>query len=122
MPLSLVDCRSVGDAYRYVVSVTVERRVATSIPGLPDVLRETGDAPEGCLTLDGVRVKIHDATLARDAAPLPAGQLESQAGRLLEGTASHPLELVTVQPAGRRSMAAADWWRGHSGSSQAELQ
>lgn len=36
---SLVDCRSVGDAYSYVVSVTVERKVATSIPGLPDALR-----------------------------------------------------------------------------------
>jgi len=94
---------------------------ADAVTVLNQVLGVTPE-PGAFMTLDGVRVKIHDATLARDAAPLPAGQVESQAGRILVGTASHPLELLTVQPAGRRSMAAADWWRGHSGSSQAELQ
>lgn len=32
--------------------------------------------------------------------------------RVLVGTASEPIELVTVQPAGKRPMDAADWWRG----------
>jgi methionyl-tRNA formyltransferase len=28
------------------------------------------------------------------------------------GTASDPIDLVTVHPAGKRAMPAADWWRG----------
>jgi methionyl-tRNA formyltransferase len=31
---------------------------------------------------------------------------------VLVGTATHPLELLSVQPAGKREMVAADWWRG----------
>jgi methionyl-tRNA formyltransferase len=33
-------------------------------------------------------------------------------GRILIGTGTTPLELITVQPAGKKPMAAADWWRG----------
>ena len=38
--------------------------------------------------------------------------VELRAGRVLVGTASDPIELLTVQPAGKRAMTAADWWRG----------
>lgn len=40
----VVSCRLVGDAYRYVVSVTVERDVATTLPGLPGAVRATAHA------------------------------------------------------------------------------
>jgi methionyl-tRNA formyltransferase len=73
-----------------------------------------GVTPEpGAFTeLGGDRVKILDAVLARGMAPLAPGRLELRAGRLLAGTEGEPIELVLVQPAGRRAMSAADWWRG----------
>lgn len=40
----VVSCRFVGDTYRYVVSVTVERAVATALPGLPRAVRATAHA------------------------------------------------------------------------------
>ena len=35
----LSGCRFVGDAYQYVISVTVARRVAAPVPGLPGSVR-----------------------------------------------------------------------------------
>jgi len=32
--------------------------------------------------------------------------------RVVAGTASAPIVLETVQPAGKGAMRAADWWRG----------
>jgi methionyl-tRNA formyltransferase len=57
-------------------------------------------------------LKVHEAAIARDAAPLPPGGLRRDGSRVLVGTATQPLELLRVQPAGRPSMAAADWARG----------
>ncbi|MGN6326104.1 methionyl-tRNA formyltransferase [Pseudolysinimonas sp.] len=81
-----------------------------------------GVTPEpGAFTeLDGDRLKILDAVLARGMAPLPPGRLELRAGRLLAGTEGEPIELVLVQPAGRRPMAAADWWRGRPADAPAQ--
>jgi methionyl-tRNA formyltransferase len=42
----------------------------------------------------------------------PQGELAAQDGRLLLGTADGALELLEVQPPGRRAMAAADYLRG----------
>ncbi|MCU1481893.1 MAG: methionyl-tRNA formyltransferase [Subtercola sp.] len=58
------------------------------------------------------RLKLLEAEPAHDAAPLPAGRIQSVSGSVLVGTADLPLRLITVQPAGKKSMAAADWWRG----------
>ncbi len=51
--------------------------------------------------------------------PLDAGSLELPPGRLaggpksvVVGTGSHPVELVQVQPAGKKTMQATDWARG----------
>jgi methionyl-tRNA formyltransferase len=57
-------------------------------------------------------IKIHEAAIARDAAPLPPGRVRRTGGRVLVGTATHPLELLRVQPAGKQAMPAADWARG----------
>ncbi|RIJ51139.1 methionyl-tRNA formyltransferase, partial [Clavibacter phaseoli] len=48
----------------------------------------------------------------RDAAPLAPGAIAALDGRVAVGTASHPIELIQVQPAGKNPMPAADWWRG----------
>ncbi len=81
--------------------------------------RFRGTTPEpGAFTeLGGERLKVLDALVAHDAPPLPPGRMELRAGRLLVGTASDPLELVTVHPAGKRAMSAADWWRGRPAGS-----
>jgi methionyl-tRNA formyltransferase len=78
--------------------------------------RIRGVTPEpGAFTLvDGIRLKVLDAGPARDRPSLPPGLVTSDAG-ILVGTATVPIELLTVQPSGRRPMPAAAWWRGRSG-------
>ncbi len=61
----------------------------------------------------GDRLKILRAAAAPpDAEALPAGELRLVHRRVLAGTGSAPIELISVQPAGKGAMAAADWWRG----------
>jgi len=36
----------------------------------------------------------------------------AETGRVYVGTGSAPLELLSVHPAGKKAMPAADWWRG----------
>jgi methionyl-tRNA formyltransferase len=76
--------------------------------------RYRGVTPEpGAWTIvDEQRLKILDLRRAPDAVPLPAGRIELDGGRVLVGTATEPLELRRVQPAGRTGMPAVDWWRG----------
>ena len=78
--------------------------------------RIRGVTPEpGAFTLvGGARVKILEAAIARDAVPRPPGKLDFEAGRVLAGTASEPIELLRVQPAGKKPMGASDWWRGRA--------
>ena len=78
--------------------------------------RMRGVTPEpGAFThADGQVIKVLDAVIARDAAPLPPGHLRRESSRLLVGTATLPLELVRVQPAGKQAMSALDWARGLS--------
>jgi methionyl-tRNA formyltransferase len=68
--------------------------------------------PGAFTTIDGVRVKVLAAAIARDAPRLEPGALVLDGRRLLAGTATDPLELLEVQPAGKKAMSAADWWRG----------
>ena len=76
--------------------------------------RVRGVTPEpGAFTrVDELRIKILEAVIVRDGLHLAAGQLELRDGRVLVGTASDPIELVSVQPAGKKAMKATDWWRG----------
>lgn len=48
---------------------------------------------------------------------LAPGQVRGEKNRVFIGTGSQPLEVITVQPAGKRAMAAADWLRGIRGGS-----
>jgi len=77
-------------------------------------IRGTSPEPGAFTELGGERVKVLDALIAHGAPRLDPGRVELRAGRVLIGTAGDPLELVTVHPAGRRPMKAADWWRGRS--------
>ncbi len=82
-----------------------------------DRFRGTTPEPGAFTEVGGERVKVLDALIAREAPRLAPGHIELRAGRLLVGTASDPIELVTVHPAGRRAMPAADWWRGRPAGS-----
>lgn len=83
-------------------------------PGEVVHARLRGVTPEpGAFTRWGDQViKILEASIARDAASMPAGTVRRDGDRVLVGTATSPLELSRVQPAGKQPMPAADWARG----------
>jgi methionyl-tRNA formyltransferase len=76
------------------------RRAAAATGGVP------ADAPEA-------GAGASPAPGAVDAEPPAPGTLVARDGRLLYGASGGALELLEVQPAGGRPMAAADWLRGH---------
>lgn len=82
-----------------------------------------GVTPEpGAHTLwKSARFKLGRVCLAPDAAPqLSPGEVAQQgtgsAAVVIVGTATHPVRLTTVQPAGKAPMQARDWWNGQRGS------
>jgi methionyl-tRNA formyltransferase len=79
--------------------------------------RIRGCTPEpGAFTeCGGLRIKVLEAAPAPDAVPLEPGEVRADSRRVLAGTADTPLQLVTVQPAGRTAMPALDWLRGTAG-------
>lgn len=68
--------------------------------------------PGAHTTVDGARLKILAAAPAQGAGPLTAGEMAGTKGAVLIGTATAPLAVTRLQPAGKEPMAAADWWRG----------
>jgi methionyl-tRNA formyltransferase len=74
-------------------------------------LRRTGAEP---LRLNIDRVSIHPLPLVeggvRDSAP---GAVLDAASRLIIATGDTPLEILELQPAGKRSMPASDFLRGY---------
>jgi methionyl-tRNA formyltransferase len=75
-------------------------------------IRGATPEPGAHTTVDGARLKVTRAAIAHDATRLPAGDIALAERRVLVGTGTDPVELITVQPAGRGAMAAGDWWRG----------
>lgn len=80
------------------------------------LVRGVTPEPGAFTTVDGARVKILDATIAREVPRLPPGALALVGKAVLVGTATHPLQLVTVHPSGRKAMDAGSWWRGRAAS------
>ena len=76
--------------------------------------RARGVTPEpGAWTvLDGQRLKLSPPRLRPDVDGLAPGHLAWNGTSVLVGTGTHALELVRLQPAGKKMMAAADWARG----------
>lgn len=83
-------------------------------------LRGVTPEPGAFLTVAGVRVKVLAAARSAAAALAP-GALLLNGSHAYVGTATSPLELVTVQPAGRRAMPGADWLRGLPDGVSAEV-
>ena len=67
----------------------------------------------------GERMKILDATRGADIV-LDSGRITQYNNRILVGTATFPMELITLQPSGKRAMTALEWWRGTSGEVECE--
>jgi methionyl-tRNA formyltransferase len=82
-----------------------------------NLVRGVTPEPGAFTTVGGARLKILDAAIARDAPQQAAGQFVFEGRRLTVGTATDPIELLTVQPAGKKAMPAADWWRGRPADS-----
>ncbi len=76
--------------------------------------RFRGVTPEpGAHTLvGGARLNVLAMRRADRDIALGPGRIGAIDREVLVGTASEPIALVEVQPAGRGAMAAADWWRG----------
>lgn len=82
-------------------AVAVDRQVRACTP-----------APGGWATCRGERLGIGPVTPAPEAEPLGAGLLRVGRRDVLVGTATVPVRLGMVRPAGKKEMAAADWARG----------
>ncbi|MDR6868534.1 methionyl-tRNA formyltransferase [Microbacterium resistens] len=68
--------------------------------------------PGAHTTVEGVRVKVLALEPAAEAESLEPGALHGTRSGVLVGTATEPLLLTRVQPAGKGAMNAADWHRG----------
>ena len=77
-----------------------------------NLVRGVTPEPGAFTSIDGTRLKVLDAHVARGEPRLQPGHCALLGKRVVVGTASEPIELVTVLPAGKKAMAAADWWRG----------
>lgn len=80
-------------------------------------IRGVTPEPGAFTTVDGARLKVLDAAVARDRARHAPGHVALDGKTLVIGTSTDPIELITVQPAGKKAMAAADWWRGRPATS-----
>ncbi|MGI6878209.1 methionyl-tRNA formyltransferase [Microbacterium sp. gxy059] len=78
--------------------------------------RGTTPEPGAHTTVDGARLKVLAARRAEgDAVSLEPGEARGVRDGVLVGTATEPLLVTRVQPAGKGAMAAADWLRGARG-------
>lgn len=77
---------------------------------LDRLIRGCHPSPGAWTTFEGGRFKVLLATPTDD--DLPPGLVREERRRVLVGTGAGALELLTVQPLGKRVMAASDWARG----------
>lgn len=79
-----------------------------------DRFRGVTPEPGAFTTIDGDRLKIHDmwAAPADASSRLAPGEVAAVKGGIVVGTATAPVLITRLQPAGRAEMPAADWFRG----------
>ncbi|HEU4948960.1 MAG TPA: methionyl-tRNA formyltransferase [Kribbella sp.] len=77
------------------------------------LVRGCNPAPGAWTRFRGERLKVLAVSLSPDGSDaLAPGELRTTKSSVTVGTGSKPLELVTVQPQGKKAMTAADWARG----------
>lgn len=102
--ISLAPKLSVQDAHVDFTrpALAVDRRIRACTP-----------APGAWATWRGQRVKLGPARIAAlPSGDLAPGRVRVDGARVLAGTATRPVVLGSIQPEGRKPMAAADWARG----------
>jgi methionyl-tRNA formyltransferase len=90
-------------------------RIRWEDPAAAVLGRVRGVTPEpgAHTTIDGARLKVLAVAAApQDAPTLAPGALALHGKQVIAGTATTPIALEQVQPAGKGAMRAADWWRG----------
>lgn len=76
-----------------------------------NLIRAMNPEPMAWFELDGLPVRALEARVS-EATPLSPGLAMLDSGGVIVGCSDSCIELVTVQPAGKTAMPAADWFRG----------
>ncbi|MEV6778846.1 methionyl-tRNA formyltransferase [Streptomyces syringium] len=76
------------------------------------VVRGCAPAPGAWTLFRGERLKVMSVAPAPDRTDLTPGEIAAAKNSLHVGTGSHAVELLWVQPQGKKPMKAADWARG----------
>ncbi|TQK43302.1 methionyl-tRNA formyltransferase [Streptomyces sp. SLBN-118] len=76
------------------------------------VVRGCTPAPGAWTVFRGERLKLIHVAPAADHTELKPGELSAGKNNVYVGTGSHAVELLWVQPQGKKPMRAADWARG----------
>ncbi|GHF10312.1 methionyl-tRNA formyltransferase [Streptomyces werraensis] len=76
------------------------------------VVRGCTPAPGAWTTFRGERLKIVQARPVPERTDLASGQLSAGKNNVYVGTGSYAVELLWVQPQGKKPMRGADWARG----------
>ncbi|MFI1934392.1 methionyl-tRNA formyltransferase [Streptomyces sp. NPDC020330] len=103
------------DGVTLAPKITVEdAQVQWSAPALrvDRVVRGCTPAPGAWTLFRGERLKLVQATPVPDRTDLARGELSAAKNNVYVGTGSHAVELLWVQPQGKKPMKAADWARG----------
>lgn len=82
-------------------ALAIDRRIRACTP-----------APGAWTAVGDERLKLGPVAPADSESPVPAGELRVTKRSVLVGTATRPVELGMVLPAGKKPMPAADWARG----------
>ncbi|MEU2249268.1 methionyl-tRNA formyltransferase [Streptomyces sp. NPDC019224] len=104
-----------ADGVTLAPKLTVEdAQVQWSAPALrvDRVVRACTPAPGAWTLFRGERLKLVQVTPAVDRSELAPGELSVGKNNVFVGTGSHAVELLWVQPQGKKPMRAADWARG----------
>ncbi|MFE0684419.1 methionyl-tRNA formyltransferase [Streptomyces sp. NPDC058961] len=95
--------------------ITVEMaHIDWAAPGLrvDRVVRGCTPAPGAWTVFRGERLKLIQAAPVTDRTDLAPGEISAAKNNVYVGTGSHAVELLWVQPQGKKPMRGADWARG----------
>ncbi|MGW7417929.1 methionyl-tRNA formyltransferase [Streptomyces sp. NPDC054863] len=112
---SLIPVPQPADGISLAPKISVEdAQVDWNAPALrvDRIVRGCTPAPGAWTVFRGERLKLVQAGLAADRTDLAPGELSAGKNNVHVGTGSHAVELLWVQPQGKKPMKAADWARG----------
>ncbi|MFB6812647.1 methionyl-tRNA formyltransferase [Streptomyces sp. NPDC056387] len=104
-----------ADGISLAPKITVEdARIDWNAPAMraDRVVRGCTPAPGAWTVFRGERLKLISLGLVTDRTDLAPGELAPAKNNVYVGTGSHAVELLWVQPQGKKPMRGADWARG----------